>query len=457
MTEPQNSRKLLPLERKAVISLSLIYAVRMLGLFIIFPVFSLVAQEYPGASPILVGFALGVYGLLQALLQIPFGMLSDRYGRKPVILVGLALLLVGSIVAALAETITGLIVGRALQGAGALSAALIALAADLTRDEQRTKVMALLGSSIGFAFLLSMIIGPLLVQWFSLSGLFWLTAICTVVAMGLLWKSVPNPTAIKISGDTVARSRGLIELIRDPQLLRLDASIFFLHMLVTGLFVGVPLLLTDVGFELADHWQVYVPVLLASIVIMVPAIIVAERHRKSRRILLLAIVGIGFSQLILMVGADYRWLVFVGLALFFGCFNTMEALLPSLVSRMAPPGTKGSAMGVYSTCQFSGAFIGGAGGGWIYGQFGVAGLFLALAVVCALWFGVSFGQKPPIGISTHIHPVGKLSPSQITQWSNACLSVPGVQDAVVMGDEGVAYLKVDRQRFSSDSLPPVPG
>ena len=452
MNDSNTGTKLLPLERKAAVSLSLIYCTRMLGLFIIFPVFTLIAIDYEGSTPLLVGVALGMYGLLQAMLQIPFGVLSDRIGRKPVIVGGLILLIAGSIVAALADTIYGLIVGRAMQGAGAISAALIALAADLTRDEQRTKMMAILGSSIGMAFLVSLVLGPVLVGWYSLAGLFWFTGFCAMLSLLLVWKTVPTPAGIKVSGDTVAQISRIGALLRDRQLLRLDAGIFFQHLMVTAMFIGVPLLLVDSGIALESHWLIYAPSVLVSVLIMVPAIILAERHKKMRQVFIVSIIGMGLAQVILGFVQNSWLVVFGGLVLFFSFFNTLEALLPSLVSRLAPPGTKGSAMGVYSTSQFAGAFVGGAGGGWIYGVSGISGLFFALAGICGVWFFLAWGMNPPVGISTHLHSVGDMSQGQGEKWVQACLEIPGVKDVVVVADEGVAYLKVDRSVFNVEQL-----
>jgi len=347
-----HSSKLLPQERHAAISLSTVYCVRMLGLFIILPVFSVSAQQYEHSTPLLIGMALGIYGLLQALLQIPFGMLSDRIGRKPVIVAGLILFFLGSVVAAMADSIHMVIAGRALQGAGAISAALIALAADLTRDEQRTKMMATLGASIGFAFVLSLILGPILVSLFSLSGVFWFTAISALMTIALMMFKVPTPVRSKISGDTVANAKGMHALIGDRQLLRLDISIFVLHAILTAAFVGMPSAFVNAGMAVEAHWQVYLPALSLSVLVMVPMIIVAEKHRQLRLVFLTSIVGIGVALGVLRIGHESIWLLFFGIAIFFSFLNTLEALLPSLVSKLAPPGAKGSAMGIYSSYRF---------------------------------------------------------------------------------------------------------
>jgi len=446
------SNKLLVQERRAAASLSAIYGVRMLGLFIILPVFSVSALEYQHSTPMLIGLALGMYGLLQAILQVPFGMLSDRIGRKPVILMGLVLFLLGSVIAAMADSIYTVIVGRALQGAGAVSAALIALAADLTRDEQRTKMMATLGGSIGFAFVLSLVLGPLLVNVFSLDGLFWFTAFSAVCAMVLLVWVVPTPARAKISGDTVANVKGMRALLADSQLIRLDLSIFVLHALVTASFIGLPAMLTEVGLPLVSHWKVYLPALLLSVVVMVPLIIIAEKHKRLRFIFLLSIVGIATAQTIFLLGHQALLPIFLGIAVFFSFFNTLEALLPSLVSKLAPPGVKGSAMGIYSSAQFLGAFFGGVGGGWLYGYQGFTGLCVGLIVLCILWVVAAYGLSNPKPVSSYLFAVGHVTQSQGVELAKSCLALSGVEDAVVVPNEGVAYLKIDRKRFDAEQL-----
>ncbi|MBX2881495.1 MAG: MFS transporter [Granulosicoccus sp.] len=444
---------LLPLERRAALSLSLIYGVRMLGLFIILPVFTLLAADYEGSTPVLIGLGLGIYGLCQALLQIPFGMMSDRIGRKPVIVAGLILFFIGSIVAASADDIYWLVIGRALQGAGAISAALIALAADLTRDEQRTKMMATLGGSIGIAFVASLILGPLLANWFSLSALFWFTAVCSVVALLLVIFSVPTPATHKVSGDTVANLREIGRLLHNGQLVRLDISIFVLHLIVTATFVGVPLALAAQGSAIADHWHWYLPALLLSVAVMIPLVIIAEKYRRIRPVFLLAVSGIGIAQLALFSGVNSLWMLFFGLVVFFSFFNTLEALLPSLISKLSPPGSKGSAMGIYSTGQFLGAFVGGVGGGWLYDIAGLSGLFVALAGLCAMWLFVVLGLQNPKAVSSYIWTVGDISLQQGQELVGSLQQVEGVDDAVVVCEEGVAYLKVDKRLFNPAHLP----
>ena len=333
------------LERRAAWSLSLIYIVRMLGLFLILPVFTLFADDYAYSTPLLVGLAIGIYGLFQACLQIPFGMLSDRIGRKRVVTLGLLLLAVGSAIAASADDIRLVILGRALQGAGAIAAALMALAADLTRDEQRTKVMAMLGASIGLSFILALILGPLLIGWYSIDVLFWLTAGCAVFGIVLLHTVVPDPPASRYSADTGANLATMKRLFSHTMLLRLDASVFLLHLLITATFFAVPLALRDAGVANESQWLVYLPAVVLSIAIMIPLIMFAER-RAMRGAMLLSVAGLLVTQVLIGAGvagfvpfgalSAAAWL-FLAITLFFGFLNALEALLPSLVSRLAPP------------------------------------------------------------------------------------------------------------------------
>ena len=447
-------QNMLPVEKRAAASLALVYSVRMFGLFIILPVFSLYASDYEGATPMLLGLALGVYGLFQAILQLPFGFLSDRVGRKPVIVFGLLLFLAGSVVAATAETIGGLIFGRALQGSGAIAAAIMALAADLTREQHRTKMMASLGASIGVAFMISLIAGPVLVRWLGLDGLFWLTGLAAILGMLIIVFLVPTPVQARAGSETRASLPQMLSLLRDGQLLRLDAGIFLLHMMVSATFLGVPLSLAASGLQGADHWQVYLPALLVSILVMVPSVISAEKHGHLRRVFLIAVAGLGLSQCLMLAGDHYNSVLglFFAVTVFFSFFNTLEALLPSLVSRLAPVAGRGSAMGVYSASQFFGAFAGGVAGGVLYDKLGLQGLYLCVAASAALWLLIARGMQTPRGVTTQLVRVGHLSEVAASELVCSLSALPGVKEAVVVSEEGVAYLRVDKQQFERGSL-----
>jgi len=369
-------------EKRAGAALASIFGLRMLGLFLILPVFAVHAQSIPGGNDLtLVGIALGAYGLTQAMFQIPFGMASDAFGRKRVIIIGLLLFAVGSAVAATAPDIWWTIFGRVVQGAGAISAAVTALAADLTREQHRTKVMALIGSSIGLVFALSLVAAPALYAAIGMSGIFWLTAVLAVAAIGLVTHVVPPAPPLPPGPKPPFR-----DVLLDAQLLRLNFGIFTLHMVQMAMFVVIPGLLLRYGdLPLAAHWKIYLPVVLASFVLMVPAIIFAEKRNKVQPVFVFAI-GLLLVTLLVMWLHNTNFVVIAGgLLSFFVAFNILEAMLPSLISRIAPPRAKGAALGVYNTTQALGLFVGGALGGWLMKNFDAGAVFMFDAAMVALW------------------------------------------------------------------------
>ncbi|WP_409558007.1 MFS transporter [Dechloromonas sp.] len=388
---PPNDR-MSPEERRAGASLASIFALRMLGLFLILPVFSVYAKTLPGGDNLaLVGFALGAYGLTQAFFQIPYGIASDIFGRKPVIVVGLLVFALGSFVAAWAPDMTWIIVGRVLQGMGAISAAVTALAADLTREEHRTKVMAMIGSSIGLVFALSLVGSPILYGWIGMAGLFIMTGVLALAAIILLLKAVP-PAPPPHGHEKLPLRR----VIFDPDLIRLNVGIFVLHMVQMAMFVVLPhALVNHGGLEAAAHWKVYLPAVLLSFAIMVPAIIAAERKDKMRPIFLAAIALLVVVQSGLLLYSASLWALGLWLVLFFVAFNVLEATLPSLVSRTAPPSAKGAALGVYNTTQALGLFVGGAAGGYIAQNFGDNAVFAACTGLVLVWLVVANSMNFP--------------------------------------------------------------
>ncbi len=372
-------------ERKAGIGLSSIFALRMLGLFLLLPVFAVHAQEIPGENAqLLAGLALGAYGFTQALFQLPYGTLSDRFGRKPVIAFGLTLFALGCIIAALSDTLYGIILGRALQGAGAVSAAVTALAADLTRDAQRTKIMAMIGVSISLVFAVSMVGAPVLYAAIGLSGLFWFTAILAVSAIVVLFRYVPDaPPLPRVRGGR------LMEVLRNGPVMRLNIGIFFLHLIQMAMWVLIPSMLKQQGLDIGAHWKIYLPAVLASFVVMIPLIILAEKRGLMKQvfsasILILAAVQVGFFAYGKSLTALTLWL-----ALFFVAFNVLEALLPSSISRVASGHTKGTALGIYNTLQSVGLFLGGLLGGALAQRYGGGTVFLACALLALIWFGLT--------------------------------------------------------------------
>jgi MFS family permease len=383
------------LERRSSASLALIFALRMLGLFIVLPVFALEAHKLPGGDDAsLVGLAMGIYGLTQGMLQIPFGVASDRFGRKPVMVLGLLIFAVGSMVAAWAPSLPWLIAGRAVQGAGAISAAVTALLADQTRDEVRTKAMALVGSSIALMFALSLVLSPVLASWVGLQGLFVMTGLLALGGIGVVLWWVPPAPIIRS-----AQPRGRLgPVLRNPGLLRLDFGVFVLHAVQLAMWVAVPAMLVQAGLSKEHHWWVYLPAVLASFVVMGATLFPLER-RGHLRIAFLGAVGlIALVQLALglLVGSEPSVLC-LGVALFaFFCgFNVLEASQPSLASRLAPASDRGAALGVYNTLQSLGFFAGGAAGGWLAQSAGPQAVFAACTVAMVLWLVVAWPMRPP--------------------------------------------------------------
>jgi MFS family permease len=385
--------RLSPLERRSALTLACVISLRLFGLFLIMPVFSLYAKQMPDASGLLIGLALGVYGLGQVLLQIPLGLLSDRVGRKPAITLGLLIFAVGGLVAAMSHTLLGIVAGRALQGMGAVAGAGTALAADLTREDQRGKVMGIIGVSIGVAFLLALILGPPLEAVAGLPGLFGATSVLALASLALLWLIVPTPERAR--APAAANLAGVLAMLRDGRLLVLNGSVFFLHLLLTASFVGLPLLLADrLHLPVERHWELYLPVMVIAALVMGASLHRMKEIGQSLRIVLVCVAAIGLSLLgFARSGGHLAWLG-VSAAAFFSAFNLLEAALPSLVSRLAPAHLRGAAMGAYSTSQFIGAFVGGAVGGIALGRLGVSGVFLCAAAATLLWLPlVAFGAR----------------------------------------------------------------
>ncbi len=433
-------------ERRAIGSLASIYFLRMFGLFLILPVFALYAEELDGNTAALTGLAIGIYGLTQALLQIPFGLASDRFGRKPIITVGLLLFAAGSVVAAQSDTIMGVILGRALQGSGAIAAAIMALTADLTREQVRTQAMGTIGMSIGAAFFVALLGGPILTQWIGVPGLFWMTGALALCGLGIVHFITPNPVRSSRHRDAEPIPALFGKVLKDAQLLRLDFGIFVLHMILMAVFLTVPLALRDLGgLDSNDHWQVYLPVIVLSIAMMVPFVIVAEAKGKMKQVFMSAIAMVGLAQLGLFWWHESIWQIGLLLFLFFAGFNVLEATLPSLISKLAPADMKGTAMGVYSSSQFFGAFLGGAVGGLVMQYYGTDGIFIFTSIMSLLWLVVASGMIQPKPLSSYLLKTGKLDKVAASLLSKKLAGITGVVEAVVVAEDGVAYLKVDKK------------
>jgi MFS family permease len=399
------------LEVRAGLSLGALFALRMLGLFVILPVFAVHAPTLRGGDDlVLVGIALGAYGLTQAMLHIPFGMAADRYGRKRVILAGLVVFAAGSFVAAAANDIWLTILGRVIQGAGAISAAVMALAADLTREEHRTKTMAMIGASIGLVFALSLVAGPELYRTIGMGGIFVLTGVLTLAGIAVLYKVVPPEPVAHFDHAPDMGRKALAAVVGDAELLRLNFGILALHMMQMAMFVVVPTLLVErARLPVAAHWQVYLPVVLASFVLMIPPLLAAERYGRSRRLFLGSIALLAAVQVGLTWWATGLVTIAVWLLGFFVAFNLLEAAIPSLVTRVAPPRAKATALGVYNTTQAFGLFAGGALGGWLAKHFGADGVFMAAAALAVVWASVAAGMRiPPPRTSRAVAETGQV-------------------------------------------------
>ncbi|MGY6274721.1 MFS transporter [Methylomonas sp. MgM2] len=453
MTQVQDvSGAMTSMEKRATVSLASIYSLRMMGLFMLLPVLSLFTEQMPGATPKLVGLTMGIYGLTQAVLQIPFGLLSDRFNRKGVIVIGLVLFLAGSVVAALASDIYGILIGRALQGCGAVSAAVMALLADLTQEVNRTKAMAMIGASIGVSFGVAMTIGPMIAHHFGIAGIFWLIAILSAMAVLVILFVVPNPKKITIHRDAEYIPSELSSVIKNADLLRLNYGIFALHLILMASFVVVPLLMRDAGLGAGKHWQVYLPVLVTSMAAIIPFVIIAEKKRKMKGVFIGAVASIVVANLGFMLSHEHLFGLIACLWIFFAGFNLLEATLPSLISKTAPGDLKGTAMGIYSSSQFLGAFLGGASGGWLYGEFGASSVFVFSAAVAASWVLIALFMSTPRYLANLLVSLQTVKPARGAEFSKALLAINGVEEVRLHFEESTAYLKVDSQVLNKNEL-----
>lgn len=432
------------LERRSTIALSSIFALRMLGLFMIIPVFAVAGQSYQYATPALIGLAVGVYGLSQALLQIPFSLWADRFHRKPLIVFGLLLFALGGAVAAMSETIYGVIIGRAIAGAGAVSAVVMALLADVTREENRTKAMATMGMSIGLSFVVAFSVGPWLTTFVGISGLFWVTTIMGMLAILMLFmvpKTIRHHKNYK-QGYLVQ----LKQVLKMADLNRLHVSVFSLHLLLTAMFIYIPSQLIEfAGIPLSKHGIVYLPLLVISLFFAFPSIILAEKYRKMRSIFLVAITGVIAGLIILIFGYESKYILLLGLGLFFIAFNVMEALLPSWLSKAAPIQSKATAMGVNASAQFLGAFCGGTLGGQLILLNNTAMGWSVLSAIAIIWLLISFGLAQPHYLTSIVLRLPENK--QTDDWTSQLLAIHGIEEVVVMSDQQVAYIKVDKQQL----------
>lgn len=442
----QLSTHMSPSEVRASFSLASIYGLRMLGMFLILPIFSIYAETLPGgANHLLIGLALGAYGLTQAILQLPFGIASDHFGRKRVIYFGLLLFAIGSLVAAVAQDIYWVIIGRAIQGAGAVSAAVTALVADLTREEHRTKAMAMIGGTIGVTFAFSLVAGPALNKWIGIPGIFAMTGALAVLAIFVVKFVVPDPGVSRFHSDAEATSTRLGQVLSNTQLLRLNFGIFALHAAQMAMFIVVPFALKQTGgLDENHHWQVYLPIMVVSFMFMVPAIIYGEKKARLKPVFIGAISVMLCAQLLFSATIAHFWGIVASLTLYFVAFNVLEASLPSMITKIAPAAGKGTAIGVYNTAQSLGVFAGAAAGGWLSHHYGFTSVFLFCSTLMALWLTFSVGMQPPPAVRTRMfHLAEGISEAAGKRLAQQLASLRGVRETEVLTEESVAFLKVD--------------
>ena len=445
----KNSIRMHPEEMRASMALAWVYALRMLGMFLVLPVLALYAAEMPdaGDNKMLVGLAMGMYGLTQAVLQLPLGMASDRFGRKKVIYLGLLVFAIGSFMAAVATSLPMLVLARAIQGAGAVSAAVTALVADLTREEVRTRAMAMIGLSIGLTFSASLVISPLLSEYIGVAGLFALTGVLTLLSMLVVKFLVPDPVRSKLHEDAEVQPARFGEVLKNKELLRLNFGIFALQCGMMALFTSLPFALQDLGLNKSHHWQVYLPATLIGLVLMIPAIIVGETRNKLKQIFLLGIALIFASQLGLLFGLHSVWLIGLSLIVYFIGFNILEASQPSLVSKIAPAELKGTAMGVYNTMQSVGLFSGGALGGLLFHHFGFNGVFAFCSVLIGAWFAIAAVAPAPAPVKNVVLPVGGAWQGRQDELHSRLKQLAGVEAISFSADGETVFIKALQQGF----------
>lgn len=441
------------LEWRVTASLAAIYAVRMLGLFMILPVFALYAESLPGYTPALVGLAIGIYGLSQAIFQIPLGVLSDRLGRKPVIIGGLLVFAIGSAIAALAHSLWMIVIGRAIQGLGAVAGPTMALAADLTREENRTRIMAIIGMTIGLSFMGGMILGPIISQFAGVPGIFWITMLLALLGIALIILAVPTPEHAVQHRDAGVMKDYLGKALKNIALLRMNAGVFILHLVMTANFLVLPPIFEhDLGLPRAEHWKVYAPVFAGSFLLSIPLIIIAEKRHKIRTLLLASTVTLILAEVGMAMSYEHIGWLLAAFFLFFVGFNFLEAVQPSLVAKYSDVSTKGTAMGIFSSSQFLGIFAGGALGGMVNHTWGTTSVFIFSAIIVGLWLILAIQLPTPTFYTSRLLKLDPLLFSDKELLRQELLAVRGVKEVAVVAEEGIAYLKVDKETLDEARL-----
>ena len=417
----------------------------------VLPVMSLYFEGYHQSSAFMLGLALGIYGLTQAIFQIPLGLLSDKIGRRPVIFGGLLLFILGSVVAAYADSAVGVIIGRALQGMGAIASTLMALVTDLTAEQNRSKAMATIGGSIGISFALAMVLGPIVASSFGMEGIFWLTALLGLVGAIILVNAIPKTFSMRKNRETNTDLQRLGYLLREPSLMRLNLGIFFLHLTLMAAFVVIPtVLVQQLGIKPDQLWWVYLCLLGGGFIAMLPAMIFAERRNAQKKIFVLA-VGLMTIAMFVLGNAQSAAITVSMLFVYFAAFNLLEASLPSWLSKVCPVGNRGTAMGIYSTCQFLGTFIGGILGGFALANVGIDGLFWLLALMLLFWCFVAATMVSPKPLQTLILQVGETKASDFVK---SISNIDGVEDILLIEGEDLAYVKVDKTLIDLEIFQP---
>jgi len=423
----------------------------MLGMFMVLPVLTTYGMALSGASETLIGIAIGIYGLAQAVFQIPFGLLSDRVGRKPLIVFGLIIFCIGSVVAASTDSIWGVIIGRAMQGSGAIAAAVMALLSDLTREQNRTKAMAFIGISFGVTFAIAMVLGPIITHAWGLHALFWAIAGLTLIAIVITLMVVPEPATHMLNRESSMVKGSFGKVLANGKLLKLNFGILCLHILLMSSFVVLPQVMEHAGFPPSEHWRVYLVTMLVSFVAVIPVIIYAEKKRHMKQVFMGCVAVILLAELVLWYAGLRLWVVIAGIQLFFLAFNVMEAILPSLISKESPAGYKGTAMGIYSTSQFIGVAIGGSLGGYVYGAAGAGAVFLVCAAIAVVWLIVSSTMSEPPYVSSLRITLSELAVKD-SALEARIKAQPGVAEAVVVPEELSAYVKVGTKQTNRKAL-----
>lgn len=441
--------QMFPHEWRASTTLSGVYALRMLGMFLVLPVLALYAATLPGAedNKALVGMAMGIYGLTQAVCQLPLGMASDKFGRKKVIYLGLLVFAAGSFMAAVSDSLPALVAARAIQGAGAVSAAVTALLADLTRNEVRTRAMSMIGLSIGLTFSVSLVAAPVMAEWIGVSGLFVLTGVLTLASIGVVAWLTPDAEESKLHEDAQAQPSRFGEVLKNRQLLSLDFGIFALHAAQMALFTALPFAMSDLGLEKLQHWKVYLPSTIIGLVAMVPLIIIGETRNKLKQVFLLGIVCIAAAQIGLLFGLHSIWVIAVCLIVYFIGFNVLEASLPSMVSKIAPSDLKGTAMGVYNTMQSVGLFAGGASGGILFQYYGFSGVFAFCSVLMLLWLAIAAAAPAPKPVKNISYRIGETWQQETDSLYRALTEVAGIESITFSQDKTTVYIKALQKGF----------